>query len=58
MPTFERIIPVLTYRDIPAAHDFLCEAFGFASGASIELPKAARSMAKSEPGMQLFGSTA
>jgi MerR family transcriptional regulator, thiopeptide resistance regulator len=32
MPTFERIIPVLTYRDIQAAHNFLVEAFGFASG--------------------------
>ena len=32
MPTIERIIPVLTYRDIPAAHDFLVQAFGFASG--------------------------
>jgi len=29
---FERIIPVLTYQDIPAAHDFLVKAFGFASG--------------------------
>ena len=32
MPTFERVIPVLTYQDIPAAHDFLVEAFGFAAG--------------------------
>lgn len=32
MPTFRRVIPVLTYRDIPAAHDFLVRAFGFDSG--------------------------
>jgi uncharacterized glyoxalase superfamily protein PhnB len=32
MPTFERIIPVLVYEDIPAAHDFLVAAFGFAAG--------------------------
>ena len=32
MPNFERIIPVLTYQDIPAAHDFLVHAFGFNSG--------------------------
>ncbi len=32
MSTFSRIIPLLTYRDIPAAHDFLVEAFGFAPG--------------------------
>ena len=32
MPTFARIIPVLVYDDIPAAHDFLVDAFGFESG--------------------------
>ena len=33
MSNFERVIPVLTYRDIGAAHDFLVQAFGFtASG--------------------------
>lgn len=32
MPRIERIIPVLTYQDIPAAHDFLVRAFGFDSG--------------------------
>lgn len=32
MSTFQRIIPLLTYRDIEAAHDFLVDAFGFASG--------------------------
>ena len=29
MPHVERLIPVLTYRDIAAAHDFLVRAFGF-----------------------------
>ena len=32
MTNFERVIPVLTYQDIPAAHDCLVNAFGFASG--------------------------
>jgi len=32
MPAFERVIPILTCRDIPAAHDFLVQAFGFDSG--------------------------
>jgi uncharacterized glyoxalase superfamily protein PhnB len=32
MSTFERIIPLLVYEDIPAAHDFLVKAFGFAAG--------------------------
>ena len=32
MANVEQIIPVLTYRDIPAAHDFLVNAFGFSSG--------------------------
>lgn len=32
MPTFERIIPLLVYEDIPAAHDFLVAAFGFTPG--------------------------
>jgi uncharacterized glyoxalase superfamily protein PhnB len=30
--TIERIIPLLVYEDIQAAHDFLVTAFGFASG--------------------------
>ena len=34
MSTVDRIIPVLTYRDIPAAHDFLVEAFGFVAANS------------------------
>lgn len=32
MSNFERVIPVLTYRDIPAAHEFLVNAFGFTAG--------------------------
>ena len=32
MPNVERIIPVLIYQDIAAAHDFLIRAFGFNSG--------------------------
>ena len=32
MATIERIIPLLTYQDIAAAHDFLVSAFGFSSG--------------------------
>jgi len=32
MSDFERVIPVLTYQDIQAAHDFLVNAFGFNGG--------------------------
>lgn len=32
MPKIERVIPVLTYHDIAAAHDFLVQAFGFTAG--------------------------
>ena len=32
MPKFERVIPLLVYEDITAAHDFLVTAFGFESG--------------------------
>lgn len=32
MTTSQRIVPVLIYADIEAAHDFLVETFGFASG--------------------------
>lgn len=32
MSLFERLIPVLVYRDIPATHDFLVHAFGFEPG--------------------------
>ena len=39
MATIERIIPVLTYRDIAAAHDFLVHAFGFAPGGVHRTPE-------------------
>ena len=39
MSTFERVIPVLTYRDIAAAHDFLVRAFGFDSGGLHSTPE-------------------
>jgi hypothetical protein len=39
MPTFERVIPVLTYQDIPAAHDFLVHAFGFVAGGVHRTPE-------------------
>ena len=32
MSSVGRLIPVLTYQDIPAAHDFLVNAFGFEAG--------------------------
>lgn len=32
MSSPERVIPLLVYRDIQAAHDFLVEAFGFEAG--------------------------
>lgn len=32
MPTIEKLVPILIYEDIPAAHDFLVAAFGFTSG--------------------------
>ena len=32
MVSIDRVIPVLVYADIAAAHDFLVEAFGFAPG--------------------------
>ena len=32
MPKFERVIPLLVYADIAAAHDFLVTAFGFEAG--------------------------
>ena len=32
MPQSTRVIPLLVYADIPAAHDFLVSAFGFESG--------------------------
>src|SRR4029450_2807864 len=39
MATFERVIPLLTYQDIGAAHDFLVRAFGFASGGVHRTPE-------------------
>jgi uncharacterized glyoxalase superfamily protein PhnB len=32
MSAFDRVIPLLVYQDIPAAHDFLVGALGFESG--------------------------
>lgn len=32
MPRIDRVIPLLVYRDIVAAHDFLVRAFGFEAG--------------------------
>lgn len=32
MPTAQRIVTILVYADIAAAHDFLVDAFGFESG--------------------------
>jgi MerR family transcriptional regulator, thiopeptide resistance regulator len=32
MSSLGRLIPILTYEDIPAAHDFLVDAFGFEAG--------------------------
>ena len=32
MAAIQRLIPLLTYHDIPAAHDFLVRAFGFTPG--------------------------
>jgi MerR family transcriptional regulator, thiopeptide resistance regulator len=39
MTTFERVIPVLTYQDIAAAHDFLVQAFGFVAGGVHRTPE-------------------
>jgi len=39
MPAFDRIVPILTYQDISAAHDFLCQAFGFVSGGVHRTPE-------------------
>jgi uncharacterized glyoxalase superfamily protein PhnB len=32
MSSFEQVIPVLVYRDLQSAHDFLVRAFGFEPG--------------------------
>jgi uncharacterized glyoxalase superfamily protein PhnB len=39
MPTFTAVIPLLVYRDISAAHDFLVQAFGFESGGMVRGPE-------------------
>ncbi len=39
MPTFTAVIPLLVYRDIRAAHDFLVKAFGFESGGIVRDPE-------------------
>ena len=39
MKAINRIIPVLVYEDIAAAHDFLIEAFGFTSGGIHRTPE-------------------
>lgn len=39
MTTIERIIPLLAYQDIAAAHDFLVSAFGFTSGGVYRTPE-------------------
>ncbi|MGH9646117.1 MAG: VOC family protein [Bryobacteraceae bacterium] len=38
MPKIGRVIPLLVYRDIPAAHDFLVRAFGFHAGGVVRNP--------------------
>jgi hypothetical protein len=55
MPTFERIIPVLTYRDIPAAHDFLVHAFGFVAGGVNRTPDGEPTHGEVRVGMQPSG---
>jgi MerR family transcriptional regulator, thiopeptide resistance regulator len=32
VPTPQRVIPILVYEDIEAAHDFLVDVFGFGAG--------------------------
>jgi hypothetical protein len=39
MPTLKRVIPLLAYQDIAAAHDFLVRAFGLASGGVHRTPE-------------------
>ncbi|MBL8998775.1 MAG: VOC family protein [Gemmatimonadetes bacterium] len=38
MSTVEKVIPLLIYRDIPAAHDFLVRVFGFVAGGVVRSP--------------------
>ena len=39
MSKIERLIPILVCENIPAAHDFLVDAFGFSSGGIHRTPK-------------------
>ena len=39
MPNLERVVPVLIYQDIAAAHDFLVRAFGFDAGGVYRNPE-------------------
>jgi MerR family transcriptional regulator, thiopeptide resistance regulator len=39
MASIDRIIPLLVYEDLAAAHDFLVEAFGFESGGVHRTPE-------------------
>jgi uncharacterized glyoxalase superfamily protein PhnB len=38
MPKVDRVIPLLVYRDIPAAHNFLVNAFGFHAEGVVRRP--------------------
>jgi hypothetical protein len=58
MSNFERDIPVLTYQDIQAAHDFLVNAFGFNGGGVYRNAEVSPSMARSARVMPRFGCTA
>jgi hypothetical protein len=58
MPSFERIIPVLTYQDIPAAPDFLVNAFGFNGGGVHRDAEGPQSMARFVRVTPRFGFTA
>ena len=39
MTTLGQVVPVLTYQNIPAAHDFLVNAFGFLPGGVEQSPE-------------------
>ena len=58
MSNFERIIPVLTYQDIAAAHDFLVNAFGFNGGGVSRNAEVSPFMARCVWVMPRFGFTA
>ena len=38
MPKIDRLIPLLVYRHIQTAHDFLVTAFGFQAGGVMRSP--------------------